>query len=80
MENMKLRGKMAEHGFTQRALAKQVNMSENSLAAKIRGERSFKINEVSAICEILQITNPVEITDIFFEKVVSKNGTFCSDI
>lgn len=75
MENMVLRGKMAEKGVSQRDLAQKIPMSENSLAAKIKGLRSFKVTEVIAICRILEISDPAEQAHIFFAAAVSKNET-----
>ena len=61
----KLRGKMAEAGFTQRSLAAAIGISENSLGAKIKGKRSFKTDEIEEICKILGITDCVEKAEIF---------------
>ena len=65
MENMVLRGKMAEKGVSQRDLAQKIRISENSLAAKIKGLRPFKVPEVIAICRILEISDPAEQSHIF---------------
>ena len=68
MENMVLRGKMAEKGFSQRDLAQKIRMSENALSAKIKGLRSFRVSEVIAICGILEISDPVEQALIFLKR------------
>ena len=68
MENMVLRGRMAEKGISQRDLAKRIHMSENALAAKIKGLRSFRVSEVIAVCEILEISDPAEQALIFLKQ------------
>ena len=68
MENMVLRGKMAEKGVSQRDLAQKIRMSENALSAKIKGLRSFRVSEVIAICRVLEISDPVEQSHIFLQQ------------
>ena len=68
MENMVLRGKMAEKGLSQRVLAQKIRMSENALASKIKGLRSFRVSEVIAICGVLEINDPAEQAIIFLRK------------
>ena len=65
MENRKLRGKIAEAQLTQRQLAKRIGMSVNTLTGKLNGSRPFKVGEVSAICDVLNIHDAEEIADIF---------------
>lgn len=56
-----LRGRMAEKQVTQGLLAAEIGMSENSLSRKLSGKREFRLSEVVAICEKLEIDNPKEI-------------------
>ena len=55
-----LKGKILSAGFTQQTLAPLVKMSVNSLNAKINGRKVFDTDEVERICDILNITDPVE--------------------
>lgn len=59
-----LKAKIVEKGYTQQKLAKEVGMSGNSMYRKVAGKREFTLSEVVAICDVLEIHNPVEI---FFE-------------
>ena len=60
-----LKGKILSAGFTQQTLAPLVKMSVNSLNAKINGRKVFDTDEVERICDILNITDPVEKCLIF---------------
>lgn len=60
-----LKGKILSAGFTQQTLAPLVKMSVNSLNAKINGRKVFDTDEVERICDILNITDPVEKCHIF---------------
>lgn len=53
---------MARKGYTQRKLAKEIGISENTLSAKIK-HGSFGTEEVQMIMRILDIKDP---TPIFF--------------
>ena len=56
-----LKGKMAEKGYTQEKLAKEVGISTNSMSRKLLGERQFRLGEVIKICDVLDIEDPREI-------------------
>lgn len=56
-----LKAKIVEKGYTQQKLAKEVGMSGNSMNRKVAGKREFTLSEVVAICDVLEIRNPVEI-------------------
>ena len=51
----KLKGKMAEVGITQNALAKSLGMSRSSLSLKMNGKREFTLAELRIIVEVLNI-------------------------
>lgn len=53
----KLRGVMAEVGYTQAALADEMKMPRSTLCTKINGKRPFDVDEATKICEILQISD-----------------------
>lgn len=65
MSNNKLKGKIAEAGFSQRSLAKEIGMSKNSLNSKINGKTPFNTTEIQRICEKLGITDLSEKASIF---------------
>lgn len=54
MNISKLKGVMAEKGFTQKALAKKLNWSERTLYLRIKKEK-FGTDEAEKIGEILDI-------------------------
>ena len=51
----KLKAAMVEAGYTQRTLAKAMNMSKNTLNAKINGKSRIFIDEAMTICHLLNI-------------------------
>ena len=60
-----LKAKMVEAGHTQRSLAREINMSENSLSSKLSGRRAFDLDEVSSICNVLHIEDSKDKANIF---------------
>lgn len=54
----KLKGRMAEVGITQNALAKSLGMSRSSLSLKMNGKREFTLAELRIIVEVLNIDDP----------------------
>ena len=60
----KLRGLIAERGYSQRRVAKYLGMSENTFYSKMK-KGVFGTDEVEGLVELLDIQNP---TDIFFVK------------
>lgn len=56
-----LKQRLSEQHLTQGQLASKIGICENSMSRKMRGKREFRISEVIAICNALQITNPSEI-------------------
>lgn len=55
------------------AIAEGLGLSRQSLYLKMRGERDFKISEVTKLCEILRLTEE-EKTLVFFAEKVDKYG------
>ena len=62
-----LRGKLAEKGFSQAAIAKELGITPKSFYNKME-KGVFKSDEMYRLIEILNIENPI---DIFFAKEVS---------
>lgn len=56
------------------AIAEGLGISRQSLYHKMKGERDFKTNEVTKLCEILRLTDE-EKNIIFFTSKVDKNDT-----
>jgi transcriptional regulator with XRE-family HTH domain len=70
----KLRGKMAEHGYSQSALAKRMGISRASLNQKMNNapKRYFTVREVEIGKDLLKIEDPAELTAIFFAPEVAE--------
>lgn len=65
MNKWRLKEKISENGYTQRSLAKLVDMSENTLTSRLNGHSSFNTKEICLICEKLNISDAQEKVDIF---------------
>lgn len=61
----KLKGLLAERNMAARELAKVLDISENSVYAKLNGKLQFKPSEIVAICDFLEIPKQ-EIHSYFF--------------
>lgn len=66
MKHNILRGLIVTAGMTQGYVARELGISENSLSKKINGLRPFKLNEVSKLCEMFNIKDPVPV---FFDSL-----------
>ncbi|HHD2784275.1 TPA: helix-turn-helix transcriptional regulator [Clostridium perfringens] len=62
----KLKGIMKEKNYSQSKLAKALNISTQSLNAKLNGRSQFNVQEAFEIVSILKIENPSDIVEIFF--------------
>lgn len=58
-DHSKLKGLLREKGMTQDDLAKAINLSPSALNLKMNGKLDFRIPEVYAICEAMEIKDPV---------------------
>jgi hypothetical protein len=66
----KLRARMVLKGYSQGSLvaemkARGVKISENTFSAKMNRRSSFDCEEADVICDILDVVNPAEKSDIF---------------
>lgn len=61
----KLRGRMAEKGYTIRRLAEEIGVHENTISHKLYSETFFTAVEILRICELLDISRD-EMYDYFF--------------
>ena len=66
MNVAKLRGKMAEAGYSQAKLAKEIGLAQNTLNNKINGKTAFNTEEAIQLCRILHIDNDKDKIEIFF--------------
>ena len=65
MANNKLKGKIAEAGYSQRSLASELGMSKNTLNAKVNGKVPFNTVEIERLCAKLGIHDGAEKAAIF---------------
>lgn len=65
MDYAKLRGRIAECGLTQKALAQTAGISEGQLSQKLSGRYAFKQTEIVTLCTILSI-DMGQIPEFFF--------------
>lgn len=57
----KLKEILFEKKITQKELAKAIGMTEHSMSNKINGLTEFTYTEVYQVCNVLCITNPLEV-------------------
>lgn len=67
-----LRGEIAANSLTASQLAKRIGISRNTLSAKMQGKRSFTLDEVYKICDVLNISNAKRINEIFLPQSFQK--------
>ena len=61
----KLKGKIAEAGYSQRSLAKELGISKNTINSKVKGKIPLNTVEIEMICEKLGIVDGAEKASIF---------------
>lgn len=67
MSDNKLKGKIAEKGYSQRRLADALGVSKNTLNAKVNKRIPFNTVEIAKICEVLDIHDAAEKAAIFLQ-------------
>lgn len=70
----KLKGRIAEKGYTLSSLSEAVKMSRPCLRKKINGLTDFKVSEIEKVCSVLEIPH-AEIDIYFFTVDVPKMAT-----
>ena len=70
-EYSKLRGRIVEKFGSQRAFAKKIGLSEQSVTAKLSGRTDFSTNEILEWCNKLGIEQ-TEVGIYFFDKDFQK--------
>lgn len=51
----KIKARLAELGYTKTSLAEYLGIKRNTLSIKFSGKRPFLVEEVSSICDYLEI-------------------------
>jgi len=76
-----LMGKMVSSGYTQATLAPLIGCSKNTLNAKINNKAQFDVEEVLALCQILNIFDDKEKVSIFLHASSQKrDGIFSQNV
>lgn len=70
INSLKLKSLILLNGYTQNDLASSIGISSQAFNLKINNKRSFKINEVMRLCELLDINNFKDCKVIFFNDCV----------
>lgn len=64
-------------GLKRNYIARMLGITTYSLAQKIHNIREFKASEIYTICQVLGITSPDTVEDIFFANCVDLKATEC---
>ena len=57
----KIKALMIANSFTQKSIAKELNISHTSFSLKLHNEREFKASEIIKLLSLLKISNIEEI-------------------
>ena len=60
-----LKAAIVRAGLTQQEFAKSIGISQNTLTSKLKGERSFNLDEIDRTCNVLNIVENDEKCAIF---------------
>lgn len=63
--NLRLKGRIVEKGYTLSSFAEVLGLSRASLRNKMSGVSSFRVSEVKKMCDLLDIEYS-EVGDYFF--------------
>lgn len=58
-------GLMKAAGYSQKSLAKEVGMSENTMSLKVNNKGVFNADEIEKICDALNITDGAQKSFVF---------------
>ena len=72
VNTMKLKARIMESGYTQRKLAKEMNMGINSFNEKVNGKSPFNIEQAVQLCELCHIDSSDEKCSIFLPTASQK--------
>ena len=65
-----LNAEIARHGYTKPQLAKRMGISKKRLYSRLKGDTTFKQEEIQEIAQILELEEE-KIMSIFFAELVS---------
>nr|DAZ08917.1 MAG TPA: Cro/C1-type HTH DNA-binding domain protein [Caudoviricetes sp.] len=65
MDYTLLRGRIRDHGMSQKEVAEKIGVSEGQFCQKMTGNFAFRQDEIDRICTLLDIA-PAEIGRFFF--------------
>ena len=60
-----LKAAIVRAGLTQQDFAKAIGISQNTLTSKLKGDRSFNLDEIDRTCDVLNIVENDEKCAIF---------------
>jgi transcriptional regulator with XRE-family HTH domain len=63
---------MVKAGFSQKTLAKKLEMSKNTLSAKINGKGFFDTKQIDLVCQTLNINDDHDKIEIFLSESSQK--------
>ena len=55
-----VKGKIKEHGLTQKKVADKLNISPQAFNSKINGKTEFTVAEIESLCAILNIRDVIK--------------------
>lgn len=65
VNTIELKKAMLDAGYSQRELAARSNIAKNVLNRKINNKGVFNADEITVLCECLNITDPARKCEIF---------------
>lgn len=63
-DTLKLKGMITSHGFTQKDIAKILQISSTTFNYKLNNKVDFKASEIKKLCNVLNLTIK-DVEDIF---------------
>lgn len=66
MDYERLNLRIDKSGYRRDYVADQIGLSRQGLGLKLKGKTEFTRSEIVALCQLLEIKDPQEVQDIFF--------------
>lgn len=70
INTLRIKGRMAELGITQRVLAEALNLSQSTVSLKLKGRRPMLLGEAERIAEKLSIDD-ADFGRYFFDREIA---------